>query len=125
MTPGAMVPVGDYGGYLCVPALTFPQLAKYRDQLKVITSANFLTVDPETLDHFVGMACDAVKRNHPDVTPVKLFELLDLRSAQLILIALLGGSGKYVMPEVTDDEEMHRASDEVIGVCFNGRAADA
>lgn len=124
MTPGAMVPVGDDGGYLCVPALTFPQLAKYRDQLKVITSANFLTVDPETLDVFVSIACAALKRNHPEITPAKLFELLDLRSAQLILIALLG-SGKYVMPEVTDDEEMHRAADEAIGVCFNGRAADA
>jgi hypothetical protein len=78
----------------------------------------------EALDDFVGIAYDAVKRNHPEVGADEFFELLDLRSAQLILIALLG-SGKYLMPEVTDHEEMQRAVAEAIGVRLNGRAADA
>jgi hypothetical protein len=125
MTPGVIIPVGDDGAYLCVPALTFPQLVKHREKLKALVAANFLSIDGGMLLEFVDIAHEAVQRNHPKMTESELFDLLDLRSAQMILVGLLG-SGTYVMPApVADDEEMQRAAEESYGIRLNGRPADA
>lgn len=128
MTPGTMIAVGDDGAYLLVPALTLAQLREFQDKLVAVVNANFLNAPPETIEDFIDITFAAVQRNHPDMTREHLADVLDLRAVREILVALLG-AGKYVMPEVIDDdaehEEMQRVAAAALGLRLSGRPADA
>jgi ArsR family metal-binding transcriptional regulator len=131
MTPGAMVSVGDHGTYLLVPALTLPELREFRERLVAVTNANFLNAPPEMIEDFLDITYAAVQRNHPKMTRNQLAEVLDLRAVREILVALLG-AGKYVLPEVIDDDgavwetkELKEKIDSALALRFIDRVADA
>jgi hypothetical protein len=128
MVPGIPIKMAD-GRYFLVPALTLTELLQQADKLKKFehfATYGWLQADASTIGAVLDVATVAIRRNYPMLTRDEMPDLLDIRSAERTIAALLG-RGEYVDPPEDDAETaaVRELADRYLGLQLQGRVADA
>jgi len=90
MIPGPSVSMG--GEEWVIPPLTLGQLRRLMPQVRQLTEIG-ASMGEAQIEVLVDIVTAALQRNYPEMTPVKVENLLDLGNASAVLNAVLTGSG--------------------------------
>lgn len=91
---GAKIKMG--GKDWVVPALSFKQLKRLLPTLNRVGNG---AVSLENMGEMAEVVHAALSRNYPKVTLDEVEELLDMRNAQFVFLAVIGQSGLEQVPE--------------------------
>jgi hypothetical protein len=91
---GAKIKMG--GKDWVVPALSFKQLKRLLPRLNKIGGGD---LSPDNMGDMAEVVHAALSRNYPELTLDEVEDMLDMRCAQFVFMAVIGQSGLEARPE--------------------------